>query len=46
MNLGVLGKSKSVAPMLVKLYDTHKLYMLADDNTGEAKTELASVVSD
>ena len=46
MDLGVLGKSKTVAPMLVKLYDTHKLYKLAGDKSGEAKSELAGVVSD
>ncbi|MAQ70622.1 MAG: hypothetical protein CL565_00345 [Alphaproteobacteria bacterium] len=46
MDLGVLGKSKTVAPMLVKLYDTHKLYKLAGNKSGEAKSELAGVVSD
>lgn len=46
MNLGVLSHSQKVAPLLVKLYDTHKLYQLAETRTPEARGALAQIVAD
>ncbi|MGE4313990.1 MAG: DUF2336 domain-containing protein [Pseudobdellovibrionaceae bacterium] len=46
MNLGVLSHSQKVAPLLVKLYDTHKLYQLAETRSPEARGALAQIVAD
>lgn len=35
-----------VTPLLVQLYDTHRLYKLAGDSAPEAKQELCGIVSD
>src|SRR6056297_3340090 len=45
MDLSFLSKTSSqVTPILVKLYDSHKLYGLAKDKKPEARGELTSAV--
>lgn len=46
MDLSFLDKSSGVTPLLVRLYDSHKLYGLAKDKQPLARAELMSVVSD
>lgn len=46
MDLSFLDKSSSVTPLLVRLYDTHKLYGLAKDKKPLARVELTSAVSE
>lgn len=47
MLTGILDEqSAHVAPMLVRLYDSHRLYSLARDKRPVARSELASVVVD
>ncbi len=45
MDLNLLDKSSGVAPLLVRLYDSHKLYGLAKDKQPMARAELTSAVS-
>lgn len=45
MNWGTLGRTKDVEPLLVKLYDSHRLYQLAEDRKPEARSELSHIVS-
>ncbi len=42
----LLDNSTKAAPLLVKLHDRHKMYQLAQDPKPEARTELASIMSD
>jgi uncharacterized protein (DUF2336 family) len=44
MDLSFLDKSSKVMPMLVRLYDGHKLYSLAKDKKPLARAELSSAV--
>ena len=46
MDLSFLDKSSRVTPMLVRLYDSHKLYGLAKDKKPLARAELTSAVSE
>src|SRR5262245_34641947 len=46
MDLSFLDKSSGVTPILVRLYDSHKLYGLAKDKKPMARAELTSAVSD
>lgn len=46
MDLSFLDKSSNVTPLLVKLYDSHKLHGLAKDNEPLARAELTSAVSE
>ena len=46
MDLGFLDKSSNVTPLLVRLYDSHKLYGLAKDKKPDARAELTSAVTD
>ncbi len=46
MDLRFLDKSSNVTPLLVKLYDSHKLYGLAQDKKPEARGELTTAVSE
>lgn len=46
MDLSFLDKSSGVTPLLVRLYDSHKLYSLAKDKKPLARAELTSAVSD
>ncbi len=46
MDLSFLDKSSTVTPLLVRLYDSHKLYSLAKDKKPYARVELTGVVSD
>lgn len=46
MDLSFLDKSSAVTPMLVRLYDSHKLYGLAKDKQPLARAELTSAVSE
>src|SRR5688572_4950053 len=45
MDLSFLDKSSGVTPLLVRLYDSHKLYRLAKDRKPFARAELTSTVS-
>ncbi|MGB4058291.1 MAG: DUF2336 domain-containing protein, partial [Alphaproteobacteria bacterium] len=45
MDLSLLDKSSGVTPILVRLYDSHKLYGLAKDKEPGARAELTSAVS-
>lgn len=46
MDLRVFEKSPGVAPLLVKLYENHKLYGLARDNKPAARAELTGAVAE
>lgn len=46
MDLSFLDKSSNVTPLLVRLYDSHKLYGLAKDKKPAARSELTSAVSE
>lgn len=46
MNLGFLDKSSKVTPLLVRLYDSSKIYSLAKDKKPLARVELTSAVSE
>lgn len=45
MKWGTLGRSKDVEPLLVRLYDNHRMYQLAGDQKPEARSELSHIVS-
>ncbi len=45
MTWGTLGHSKDIEPLLVRLYDSHRLYQLAEDRKPEARAELSHIVS-
>lgn len=45
MNLTTHNHAQPVTPLLVQLYDTHRLYKLAGDTAPEAKQELCEIVS-
>lgn len=44
MDLTGLSKNSQVAPMLVRLYDSHKLYALAKDDKPLARSELSGAI--
>ncbi len=46
MDLSFLDKSPDVTPILVRLYDSHKLYGLAKDKQPDARAELTSAVAE
>jgi uncharacterized protein (DUF2336 family) len=46
MDLGFLDRSSNVTPLLVRLYDSHKLYGLAKDRKPMARAELTDAVCD
>lgn len=46
MNINMFKQSPEVAPLLVRLYDSHKLYSLAQDKQPLAKAELTSAVAE
>ncbi|GJL84543.1 MAG: hypothetical protein DHS20C02_03180 [Micavibrio sp.] len=46
MDLGFLDKSSDVTPLLVRLYDSSKIYGLAKDKKPLARAELTSAVSE
>lgn len=46
MDLNFLDTSSKVTPILVRLYDSHKLYGLAEDKDSEARDELGVAVSE
>lgn len=46
MNLTQNNIHAPVTPLLVQLYDAHRLYKLAGDSSPEAKQELCGIVSD
>jgi len=46
MDLGFLDNRSKVTPLLVRLYDSHKLHSLASDNKPLARAELTSAVSE
>ena len=46
MDLSFLDKSSNVTPLLVRLYDSHKLHGLARDEKPLARAELTSAVSE
>lgn len=46
MDLSFLDKSSSVTPLLVRLYDSQKLYKLAKDKKPLARAELTTAVTD
>lgn len=46
MSFNMLESTPEVAPLLVRLYDTHKLYGLAKDEDPDARSELTSVMVD
>ena len=46
MDLSILDKSSEVTPLLVQLYDSHKLYSLAKDKKPVARAELTRAVSE
>lgn len=46
MDMRLFEKSPQVAPLLVRLYDSHRLYGLAQDDSPLARAELTSAVVD
>jgi hypothetical protein len=46
MDLSIFEKTPQVAPLLVRLYDSHKLYNLLDDDQPLAKAEVTSAVAE
>lgn len=46
MDLRFLDKSPEVAPLLVRLYDSHRIYNLARDTSPSARAELTNVVAE
>ena len=46
MDLSILQKSQIIAPLLVRLHDTHSVYKLAADDSPAARLELVQIVSD
>lgn len=46
MSWNMLENTPEVAPLLVRLYDTHKLYGLAKDHNPDARSELTGVMVD
>jgi uncharacterized protein (DUF2336 family) len=46
MDLGFLDRSSGVTPLLVRLYDSHRLYGLAQDRKPMARAELIQAVSE
>jgi uncharacterized protein (DUF2336 family) len=46
MSWNMLQNTPEVAPLLVRLYDTHKLYGLAKDDNPDARSELTGVMVD
>ena len=46
MDLGLFEKSSDIAPALVRLYDSHRLYGLAKDSSPLARAELTGAVVD
>lgn len=46
MDLRFLDKSEGVTPILVRLYDNHKLYHFAKDKRPAARSELTSAVAE
>ncbi len=46
MSFNMLESTPEVAPLLVRLYDTHKLYGLAKDENPDARSELTGVMVD
>jgi uncharacterized protein (DUF2336 family) len=46
MNLSFLDKTEGVTPLLVKLYDSHKLHGLARDKQPQARSELTNAVTE
>ena len=46
MSFNMLESTPEVAPLLVRLYDTHKLYGLAKDENPNARSELTTVMVD
>lgn len=44
MDLTILSKDSKMAPSLVRLYDSHKLYTLAKDKKPLARTELSNAI--
>lgn len=46
MSFNMLQSTPEVAPLLVRLYDSHKLYGLAKDENPDARAELTSVMVD
>jgi hypothetical protein len=45
MDLGLFEKSPHIASLIVRLYDSHRLYGLARDNQPEARMELSGVMT-
>ncbi len=46
MDLRIFEKTPAIAPLLVRLYETHKLYGLAQERRPEAQSELTTAVAD
>lgn len=46
MDLTLLDKGSSVTPLIVKLYDDHKLYALARDKNPESRKQLTAAIAD
>ncbi len=46
MNIGLLEKSEHMKPLLVKLYDTHRVYKSGGKKASAARTKLGDVVTE
>lgn len=46
MDIRVFDKFAGVAPLLVELYDSHKLYKMAPDHNTQIRYELIDIVTD
>ncbi len=46
LDWGTINKSQTIAPLLIELYDAHKLYEMAEDKSPKARTSLVDTVSE
>ena len=46
MDIGLLERSETMKPLLVRLYDTHHIYSLAENQSPDARSKLSDIVSE
>lgn len=46
LDWGTINRSQTIAPLLIELYDAHKLYEMAEDKSPKARISLVDTVSE
>ncbi len=46
LDWGTINRSQTIAPLLIELYDAHKLYEIAEDKSPKARISLVDTVSE